>query len=171
MSEAKTETGTRILRSGLILLIVVLAFIASYQLAQAANSGSAATGGSGSGLVPVPGASGGTTSGCACCPPAGASAEPNEGTAVLEGDVQRIAVDATSGYDPNVIRLKAGVTAEITFSEGTGCMAEVMSEDFGFFEDLTRGPVTVRIEAERLQPGEYGFSCGMQMVFGTIIVE
>jgi len=94
-----------------------------------------------------------------------------EGAAAVEGDVQRISVDATNGYDPNVIRLTAGVPAEITFSQASGCMAQVMSEDLGFYEDLTGGPKTIRIEADALQPGEYSFSCGMQMVFGTIIVE
>ncbi|HAL29892.1 MAG TPA: copper-binding protein [Coriobacteriia bacterium] len=89
----------------------------------------------------------------------------------MEGNVQRISVDATNGYDPDVIRLSVGVPAEITFSQASGCMAQVMSDDLDFYADLTGGPQTVRIEADALQPGEYSFSCGMQMVFGTIIVE
>jgi sulfite exporter TauE/SafE/plastocyanin domain-containing protein len=106
---------------------------------------------------------------CACC--GGATEQPTvEKRAVVEGGVQRITVDVSGGFfDPNVIRLKAGLPAEVTFTEGAGCLAQVMSDDLGFFEDLTRGGATVRLDA--LQPGTYGFSCGMRMVFGTIVVE
>ena len=100
-----------------------------------------------------------------------ATGETVEGAAAVEGDVQRISVDATNGYDPNIIRLTAGVPAEITFSQASGCLAEVMSEDLDFYADLTSGPQTIRLEAGVLQPGEYSFSCGMRMIFGTIIVE
>jgi plastocyanin domain-containing protein len=106
---------------------------------------------------------------CACC--SGAAEQPTvEKRAVVEGGVQRITVDVSGGFfDPNVIRLKAGLPAEVTFTEGAGCLAQVMSDDLGFFEDLTRGGATVRLDA--LQPGRYQFSCGMRMVFGTIVVE
>lgn len=106
---------------------------------------------------------------CACC--GGAAEQPTvEKRAVVEGGVQRITVDVSGGFfDPNVIRLKAGLPAEVTFTEGAGCLAQVMSDDLGFFEDLTRGGATVRLDA--LRPGRYEFSCGMRMVFGTIVVE
>lgn len=112
--------------------------------------------------------------GCACCggsaPTAGGiTGDPVEGAATVVGGVQKIAVDVTSVYNPNVIKLKAGVPAEITFSEGQGCTGQVMSKDLGFFEDLTTGPKTVKIDAP--VAGEYAFSCGMSMVFGKIVVE
>ena len=92
------------------------------------------------------------------------------GTAQVAGDVQKISVDLSKGYyEPNQIVLKAGVPAEITFGQSSGCTAQVVSQDLGFSEDLTAGPRTVKLAA--LQPGEYGFSCGMQMVFGKIVVE
>ncbi len=111
------------------------------------------------------GSSGGNGGGCG----GGGSGEPIEGATTVEGDVQRISVDTSAGYDPNVIRARAGVPIEITFSEGYGCMAQVMSRDLGFYEDLTTGSKTVALPA--LEAGEYGFSCGMEMVFGTIVVE
>lgn len=108
-------------------------------------------------------------SSCACCSNS-APAEPIEGTAAREGDVQVISVDLSKGYyDPNRIVLEAGVPARITFGASQGCTAEVASEDLGFYADLTRGPVTVDVEA--LEPGEYEFFCGMQMVFGTVVVR
>ena len=131
---------------------------------------SGATGASGTGTPAAASAQNGSSPSCACC--GGGSSEPIEGSATLEGDVQRITVDTSSGsYSPNVIKLVAGVPAEITFTESSGCLAEVQSADLGFWADLTSGGATVRIEADRLLPGTYGFSCGMQMVFGTIIVE
>ncbi|MDP2182742.1 MAG: hypothetical protein Q8K99_09265 [Actinomycetota bacterium] len=38
-----------------------------------------------------------------------------------------------------------------------------------YFEDLTRGGATVNLKA--LDPGTYGFSCGMEMASGTLVVE
>jgi len=160
-----SATTTKHLRTTLIVLIAVLAFVTTYQVAEAADRNTQTAGEP----AALPDA-GGSSPACACCGDSDAG-EMIEGAAAVEGDVQRISVDATNGYDPNVIRLTAGVPAEITFSQASGCMAQVMSEDLGFYEDLTGGPKTIRIEADALQPGEYSFSCGMQMVFGTIIVE
>lgn len=163
-----SEKRTRNLRTGLIILIVVLAFVASYQIATASERGSAGTE-SAAGTVGTPGNDGSLP--CACCGGA-ADSEPIEGAAVSDGTVQRITIDTSKGYyDPNVIKLAAGIPAEITFTKASGCLGQVESPDFGFAEDLTSGDVTVRIDAEQLTPGTYGFNCGMQMVFGTIIVE
>jgi len=88
---------------------------------------------------------------------------------VVDG-VQRITVDLSKGYyDPSVIELVAGVPAEITFGQSTGCTAQVQSQDLGFYEDLQAGPVTVKLAA--LEPGTYGFTCGMNMVSGSVVVK
>jgi hypothetical protein len=172
-AQAKPSPGGGLLRTGLIGLIALLVFVASYQIAGAVGGRNSVRTGSAQdtagALVPaVAGGNGAGSAACACCANSG-TGETIEGTAVLNGDVQTISVDVSNGYAPNVIRLAAGVPAEITFGQGSGCMAEVMSEDLGFFEDLTGGPVTVRLEG--LAPGTYSFSCGMQMVFGQIVVE
>ena len=98
------------------------------------------------------------------------SGERLEADATVEGDVQSISVDQSAGYyQPNVIRLEAGMPAQITFGQGAGCTAQVMSKEIGFFIDVTGGPETVELPA--LEPGEYPFYCGMQMLYGKIIVE
>jgi hypothetical protein len=112
---------------------------------------------------------------CACC----GSSAPTEngvtgaavsGNAVVEGDVQKISIDLSNGYyEPNTVVLAAGVPAEITFGQSSGCTAQVMSRELGFFEDLTEGPRTVKLPP--LDEGEYPFYCGMEMVFGKIVVE
>jgi plastocyanin len=141
-------------------VLVVAAFFGAYRFARASkasadpsavalSSGAAATGPSTSGVL------GGT---------AGASA------ATLEGGVQKISVDASQGgYNPSVIQLKAGVPTEITFGQASGCLGTVQSSDLGFQEDLSSGPKTVKIKA--LQPGTYGFACGMNMVQGQVVVQ
>lgn len=166
----ETTTATRAIRTVAILTVALIAFVATYSIANAASGPARAAAPSSGSAFPagLAGDPGGSPA-CACCGGAAAS-EPIEGSATLEGDVQRITIDTSAGfYDPNIITLAAGVPAELTFTQASGCLAQVMSEDLGFFEDLTAGDVTVRLDG--LQPGTYEFSCGMQMVFGTIVVE
>lgn len=168
----KTNDNMMTLRYVLIAVLVAAAFFVSYSIAAAWNEPDYDSGASPVTGTLAPSTAGGAPAaggaGCACCGNSG-TGETIEGQTVVEGDVQRIAVDASAGYNPNVIRATAGVPLEITFSQGSGCMAQVMSRDLGFFEDLTTGPKTIKLPA--LEAGEYGFSCGMEMVFGTIVVE
>ena len=164
-------------------VLVVGAFFGAYRFASAKNglasnptrgvvasAQGAATKNSGTGSAGADAAAG-----CACCDgsstPAvnGVSGTVVEGVATLSGGVQAIAVDVTSVYNPNVIKLKAGIPAEITFSQSSGCTAQVQSADLGFSEDLSGGPKTVKLPV--LKAGTYAFSCGMNMVFGKIVVE
>lgn len=185
MSEKETPRATaspRGTRYALIALAAVALFGVSYGIA-AARSGSSATaasltsaasgqaaGASAADQVAAGGPADGSSPACACCGGGAASSEPIEGAAKIEGGVQRIDVDLSTGsYNPNTIVLKAGVPAEITFGQSSGCTAQVMSQDLGFFEDLTGGPKTVKLAA--LDAGEYQFSCGMQMVFGKVVVQ
>lgn len=84
--------------------------------------------------------------------------------------MQTIAVDVSAGFfDPTVIELVPGVPTEITFSDGAGCLSGVVFEQFGIVQDLTGGGATVAIPA--LEPGQYPFSCDMEMVFGALVVQ
>ena len=142
--------------------------VATGAVATGANGAAGATG-----TAADPGAASG--SGCACC---GSSSAPVkngvtgptvEGVARLVGNVQTVSVNVAGVYSPNVIRLKAGLPAEITFGRATGCTGQVKSADLGFDEDLSAGPKIVKLPA--LKAGSYAFACGMNMVFGKIIVE
>jgi hypothetical protein len=151
--------------------LVVAAFFGAYKFASA-RTGQSATPAAGVSQTPGPGAvtpAGGTTPACACCGSGapttnGVTGDPVEGTAV-----QAIAVNVGTTYSPNIIKLKAGIPAEITFGQGGGCTAQVVSADLGFSEDLSAGPKVVKLAA--LDKGTYSFSCGMNMVFGQIVVE
>jgi hypothetical protein len=181
----KTENTRDGLRWLLLAGLVVAIFAGAYAFASGRGP-SAPTIGTSSGGAPGVGTQGvGTASGaaagsgatpaCACCGSSaptkgGVTGNTSAGAAAVAGGVQKISVDLSKGYyDPNVITLAAGVPAEITFGQSSGCTGQVISQDLGFSEDLTAGPRTVRIDSP--QKGTYAFSCGMQMVFGKIVVE
>lgn len=111
----------------------------------------------------------GAAAGGAACAGCGGSGQESAGATVVDGDVQRIDIAIDGDYLPNVVTAKAGVPIEITFAQADGCFEEVVFPDFGIRENLTQGPVTITLPA--LEPGEYGWSCGMQMAFGRIVVE
>lgn len=179
-TEAKTPNST--MRLIVIGALVIGAFFGAYRIASATNgSSTGATGASGvaagspvgaSGAAP---ASGADAPACACCGTGqpttnGVTGDEVTGAATVEGGVQKVSVDLSTGtYSPNVITLKAGVPTEITFGQSTGCTGIVQSKDLGFQEDLSGGPKTVKLGA--LEPGTYAFSCGMEMVYGKIVVE
>jgi hypothetical protein len=106
--------------------------------------------------------------------PAGAgtavvTGQPVQGEAVLHGGVQRIVVDPATGiFVPNVIVARAGTPLEIGFKPGSGCLASVRFETFKIAQDISQGGA---VALPALQPGEYSFSCGMQMVFGKVVVK
>lgn len=191
MTDATQDTKKQntALQLVVIAVLLVAAFFGAYKFASA-RSGQGGVPNAGAGLAPAqsPVATGGSgaadeaagadaaaSSGCACCGGSGAptadgvTGEPVEGTAKVAGGVQAIGVKVGTTYSPNVIKLKAGVPAEITFGQGGGCTAQVVSQDLGFSEDLSAGPKVVSLPA--LDKGTYSFSCGMGMVFGSIVVD
>jgi len=146
--------------------LILGAFLVSYNFASARDGGQA----------PQPGAlatlgggiPGGSSGGDGCC---GGGGPEVEAATTVEGDVQTIAVDTSSGsFNPSVIKAKAGVPIEIAFSQAPGgCMSGVFFPDFNINEDLTAGGKTISVPA--LEPGEYQFFCQMQMVSAKIVVE
>ena len=94
---------------------------------------------------------------------------PKEPVRAVVETVQRVSVHVTDGYDPDTIIIGAGVPAEISFSEGHGCLGRVVFDSLGIDVDLENGGACVRLPA--LEPGTYGFRCGMDMVHGTLIAE
>lgn len=167
------ETPVGAMRYALIAVLVMAAFFGAYRFAQASRAAQGASPAEASRPAAVVGAGADASAeggGCGggCC--GGDSGAQVEGAAKVSGGVQKIDVDLSTGsYNPNVIKLKAGVPAEITFGQSAGCTAAVQSADLGFSEDLTSGPKTVKLDG--LQPGTYGFACGMDMVTGQIVVE
>lgn len=158
----------------IVALLAMVAFFATYRYAEATNAGAAVPGGAvAAGPVAgqaATGATGQIGGGGGCCGGGGGGGPKVSKQAEVVGGVQKISVDLSSGsYDPSEIQLKAGVPAQITFGQGSGCLSYVQSQDLGFSEDLTGGPKTVQIPA--LKAGTYGFTCGMGMVSGSVVVK
>jgi len=180
ISTKTADSSSRTLRWTLILGFAALAFFASYRFAVASTAASNAPTGAplvaDAGTAGSPAAASGSgaaapvAGGGGCCGGGAAAGPKTTKKADSTGSVQKISVDLSKGYyDPSTIELKAGVPAEITFGQSSGCTGQVQSQELNFFEDLTTGPKTVKIAA--LQPGTYTFTCGMQMVSGTIVVK
>ena len=87
-------------------------------------------------------------------------------------ELQKVNVTVAGGYDPEVVNLKQGVPAEITFTRTSaqGCLDVVHSKELGFEENLPIDePRTVTVNTE--EAGEFDFSCGMDMFHGKVVVK
>ena len=83
--------------------------------------------------------------------------------------VQRVSIQVTDGYDPDVILVEAGVPVEVTFSEGHGCLGRVVFDSLNIEADLENGGAVVHLPA--LEAGTYPFRCGRDIVHGALIAE
>ncbi len=86
--------------------------------------------------------------------------------------VQRATVKVgPAGYTPSTLTLQAGVPAEITFlrTEPGGCVDRVLLPELGLARDL---PLNRSVKvAFTPRKGTLSFTCGMNMVRGTILVR
>lgn len=83
-----------------------------------------------------------------------------------------ITVIVDGGYTPEVISIPRDKTTKINFlrRDSNSCLEEVVLSDFKLKRYLPLNQkVTVEITPEN--PGEYRYSCGMNMYHGKIIVE
>ena len=85
---------------------------------------------------------------------------------------QEIKVEVMGGYTPEMIILKKSIPARIIFDrkDPSPCLDQIVFPDFGVHADLPMGAQYV-VEITPEQAGEYGFSCGMNMMHGKMIVE
>ena len=93
-------------------------------------------------------------------------------TRSVGGGVQEVDVTVKGGYQPATITAKAGQLVRLNFTrrESTPCGEEVVLPDFGKRAHLPQDK-TVPIEVTPDKPGEYEFTCGMNMYRGKLIVE
>ena len=88
------------------------------------------------------------------------------------GGVQVVDVTVKGGYQPASIVVKAGRPLRLNFTrrEASLCGEEVVLPEFGRRAHLPQD-VPVPIEITPREPGEYEFTCGMNMYKGKLIVE
>jgi plastocyanin domain-containing protein len=88
------------------------------------------------------------------------------------GGIQEVDVTVRGGYQPAAIEAKAGQPLRLNFTrrESTPCGEEVVLPEFGRRAHLPENK-TVGVEVTPEKPGEYEFTCGMNMYKGKIIVR
>ena len=88
------------------------------------------------------------------------------------GGVQEIEVIVKGGYQPAMILAKAGQRLRLNFTrrEASMCGEEVILPQFGKRAHLPENQ-TVPIEVVLEKPGEYEFTCGMNMYRGKLIAR
>ena len=80
----------------------------------------------------------------------------------------RIAIGA-SGYVPSVVTASSNSPVVLYVGRGQGCAAGFLIRKLGVNKDNSSGAVIVNLG--RVAAGSYRFSCGMEMVTGTLIVK
>jgi plastocyanin domain-containing protein len=86
--------------------------------------------------------------------------------------VQEIKITVKGGYSPDVVVVRAGQPVRLDFyrDETASCSEEVVLGDFGIARKLPPFRTTP-IEFTPAEPGEYTWTCGMNMMRGKLVVE
>ena len=86
--------------------------------------------------------------------------------------VQEIKVTVKGGYSPDVIVVKQGKPVRLDFyrDETSSCSEQIIFGDFGIARDLPAYKTTP-VEFTPDKPGEFTFTCGMNMLRGKLVVE
>jgi plastocyanin domain-containing protein len=92
--------------------------------------------------------------------------------ALTSSGAQELMILVKGGYTPDVIEVEAGTPVRLNFrrEESAACTEMVVFPDFDRSAKLPEGEV-VPVEFLPAEPGEYGFSCEMGMVRGTLVVR
>jgi plastocyanin domain-containing protein len=85
---------------------------------------------------------------------------------------QEVDVTVKGGYQPQAIVVKAGKPVRLNFTrrEASTCGEEVVLPDFGKRAHLPENQ-TVSVDVMPEKPGEYAFTCGMNMYRGKLVAQ
>lgn len=86
--------------------------------------------------------------------------------------VDSVDIKVSGGYSPAVITIQKGKATKLNFirTDPTDCLEEVVLSDFKVRKKLPLNQ-RVSIEIKPQSVGEFGYSCGMGMYHGRIIVR
>ncbi len=92
--------------------------------------------------------------------------------AVEREGVQEINITVDGGYEPSRVVVQAGLPVQLNFCrrDPNSCLEKVLLPDFNIAQDLELNQVT-SIEFTPDKPGEYLFTCGMNMFRGVVEVQ
>lgn len=76
------------------------------------------------------------------------------------------------GYEPEVLYLKQGVPAEVTFKmeDKTACLSHLVFPSLGVDKDLRKEKLA-KVQIPTDKAGEIDYACGMDMFHGKIVVR
>ncbi len=85
---------------------------------------------------------------------------------------KEVDIVVSGGYSPEVISIPKGKTTKINFirKDQNECLEEVVLGDFKIRKSLPLNE-KVAVEITPQKGGEFGYSCGMNMYHGKIIVK
>lgn len=88
------------------------------------------------------------------------------------GEVQRAQIRVKGAYDPDTVVVEAGRPVRLEFyrEETNACSEVLVLPSFGVHRELPAFETT-SIEFTPEAPGEYEFTCGMNMMRGRVVVE
>ncbi|EKD85166.1 MAG: hypothetical protein ACD_38C00074G0009 [uncultured bacterium] len=83
-----------------------------------------------------------------------------------------IDITVSGGYSPEVISVPVGKTTRMNFfrTDPTDCLSEVVLPDFKIRKELPLNK-KISVEITPKKTGEFGYTCGMNMYHGKIIVK
>lgn len=90
----------------------------------------------------------------------------------VEVSADEIDIVVKGGYNPEVISIPYGKTTKLHFlrKDSNSCLEEVVLGDFKVRKYLpVNEKVTIEVTPEK--KGEFGYSCGMGMFHGKIVVK
>ncbi len=92
--------------------------------------------------------------------------------AQVEQGIQSVDILVDGGYNPDRIEVRAGEPVKLNFfrKDPSSCLEQVLLPDFSKALDLTLNQTTT-VEVLPEKPGEYTFTCGMNMYRGVIKAE
>jgi len=98
--------------------------------------------------------------------------KPKAKQSTLDQGVQKLTIQVDGGYEPSQVVVKAGQPVQLNFfrKDPSRCLERVLLPDFRIAADLALNQVTA-IEFTPDKPGEYIFTCGMNMFRGVVKVE
>jgi plastocyanin domain-containing protein len=90
--------------------------------------------------------------------------------AQLKEGIQAVDILVDGGYTPNIITVQVGKPVKLNFlrQDPSSCLEQVLLPDFNQALNLTLNQTT-SVEILPEKPGEYTFTCGMNMYRGVII--
>ena len=92
--------------------------------------------------------------------------------AMTQGGIQEVTVTVDGGYEPSQIVVQSGQPVRLNFyrKDSSPCLEQVRFPDFHIAQELPLNQTTA-IEFMPEQPGNYQFTCGMNMFRGVVEVQ